>query len=95
MAKIDIISGFLGAGKTTLIKKLLSEALCLRYIYQHFRNFVEDCLRCNIDLSFSFKRVDTSLRRDKEEVVKDIIEVFNDTTLYNELLSKCAINDLL
>ena len=27
MAKIDIISGFLGAGKTTLIKKLLREAL--------------------------------------------------------------------
>ena len=27
MTKIDIISGFLGAGKTTLIKKLLSEVL--------------------------------------------------------------------
>ncbi len=27
MIKIDVISGFLGAGKTTLIKKLLSEAL--------------------------------------------------------------------
>ena len=27
MTKVDIISGFLGAGKTTLIKKLLSEAL--------------------------------------------------------------------
>ena len=27
MTKIDIISGFLGAGKTTLIKKLLKEAL--------------------------------------------------------------------
>lgn len=27
MAKIDIVSGFLGAGKTTLIKKLLKEAL--------------------------------------------------------------------
>ena len=26
--KIDIISGFLGAGKTTLIKKLLKEAGC-------------------------------------------------------------------
>ena len=25
--KIDIISGFLGAGKTTLIKKLIEEAL--------------------------------------------------------------------
>ena len=27
MTKIDIISGFLGAGKTTLIKKLLKESL--------------------------------------------------------------------
>ncbi len=27
MVKIDIVSGFLGAGKTTLIKKLLNEAL--------------------------------------------------------------------
>ena len=27
MAKIDIFSGFLGAGKTTLISKLLKEAL--------------------------------------------------------------------
>ena len=26
MTQIDIISGFLGAGKTTLIKKLLSES---------------------------------------------------------------------
>ena len=28
MTKIDIVSGFLGAGKTTLIKKLLAEAFC-------------------------------------------------------------------
>ena len=27
MTKIDIISGFLGAGKTTLIRRLLAEAL--------------------------------------------------------------------
>ncbi|MBR5761926.1 MAG: cobalamin biosynthesis protein CobW, partial [Lachnospiraceae bacterium] len=27
MTQIDVISGFLGAGKTTLIKKLLAEAL--------------------------------------------------------------------
>ena len=27
MTKIDIISGFLGAGKTTLIKKLIAEGL--------------------------------------------------------------------
>ena len=28
MTNIDIISGFLGAGKTTLIKKMISEAYC-------------------------------------------------------------------
>ncbi|MCI6173013.1 MAG: cobalamin biosynthesis protein CobW, partial [Clostridiales bacterium] len=27
MTKVDIISGFLGAGKTTLIRELLTEAL--------------------------------------------------------------------
>ena len=30
MTKIDIVSGFLGAGKTTLIKKLLAEAFPAR-----------------------------------------------------------------
>ena len=33
MTKIDIISGFLGAGKTTLIKKLLKEALAGTNVY--------------------------------------------------------------
>ena len=27
MTKIDILSGFLGAGKTTLIKKLIAEGI--------------------------------------------------------------------
>ena len=47
MAKIDIISGFLGAGKTTLIQKLLKEALkdCLyikRNIIERIENLTED-----------------------------------------------------
>ena len=32
MTKIDIISGFLGAGKTTLIKKLIKDAVHLSEI---------------------------------------------------------------
>ena len=28
MTKIDIYSGFLGAGKTTLIKKMIQDAYC-------------------------------------------------------------------
>ena len=35
MTKIDIFSGFLGAGKTTLIKKLIKEAFCRRKAGAH------------------------------------------------------------
>ena len=40
MTKIDIISGFLGAGKTTLIKKLIQEAYQgEKYLLQLGRGF--------------------------------------------------------
>ena len=32
MTKVDIMSGFLGAGKTTLIKKLISEGLDMIFV---------------------------------------------------------------
>ena len=35
MTKIDIVSGFLGAGKTTLIKKLLDEVFRGEKIVRH------------------------------------------------------------
>ena len=41
MTKIDIISGFLGAGKTTLIKKLLSEAFTGEQVVLIENEFVE------------------------------------------------------
>ena len=67
----------------------------LKIYISTFRNFIEDCLRCTVDFSFTTKTIDTSLRSEKEKMVKDIIEVFNDSTLYAELLSKCTVNDLL
>lgn len=70
-------------------------ALCLRYIYKHFRNFIEDCQRCLVEFSFSTRRVDIYTRRSREELVKEIIEIFNDDILYNELLAKCEVNNLL
>ena len=33
MTKIDILSGFLGAGKTTLIKKLIARHIRVRSLY--------------------------------------------------------------
>ncbi len=34
MTKINVISGFLGAGKTTLIKKLLAEVFSKKQAYR-------------------------------------------------------------
>ena len=39
MTKIDIFSGFLGAGKTTLIKKLITEAFAGQQVV-----LIENCL---------------------------------------------------
>lgn len=77
------------------ILETVPAALCARYIYQHFRNFIEDCSRCGVNLTFSTIKIDVSPSRDKIEVVKQIVEVFNDVTLYPELQMKCAVNDLL
>ena len=42
MVKVDIISGFLGAGKTTLIQKLLKEALAGKKVVLIENEFGED-----------------------------------------------------
>lgn len=69
-------------------------ALCLRYIYRCFRNFVEDCRRCDID--FQFSNISIDLRQtSKEKLVEEIITVLNDRVVYQELLDKCKINKLL
>ena len=69
-------------------------ALCLRYIYRAFRNFAEDCGRCGLNFEFSGKTINLK-HPSKESVVRDIIAIFNDHTMYSELLGKCAINNLL
>lgn len=77
------------------ILETVPRALCLRYIYQHFRNFIEDCMRCSIELNFSVKSIDVSATRAKEDIVGEILEVFKDAELFRELIEKCSVNDLL
>lgn len=69
-------------------------ALCLRYIYRHYRNFMEDCLRCGIELKFSKREIQVSTQA-KEDLVKEMMMLFRDKDLYQELQLKCRINDLL
>ena len=44
MTKIDIFSGFLGAGKTTLIKKLIKEAFAGQQVVLIENEFGEICI---------------------------------------------------
>jgi hypothetical protein len=68
-------------------------ALCLRYIYKLYRNFMEDCLRCKVDFCFSTETIDTE--KSKEAAVEKLLSVFNNSVLYVELEEKCNINCLL
>ena len=61
MTKIDIISGFLGAGKTTLIKKLLSEALKGEQVVLIENEFGEIGIDGGFLLDIGLTRVDCSV----------------------------------
>ena len=69
-------------------------AICLRYPYRLVRNFLEDCIRCDLKFDFSTKTID--LKSDnKEKLITETIDVFRDPTLYAESETKCQVNALL
>lgn len=77
------------------VLEIVPPALCTRYIYRHFRNFIEDCFRCDVELTFSTGDYNFKDSRDRIEHVADIIRVINDSVLYLELENKCNVNSLL
>ena len=84
MTKLDIISGFLGSGKTTLIRKLLNETLKNEKVVLIENEFGEidvdsDFLK---DTSIEIKSINAgciccSLQGDFEEALKKVIETYN------------------
>ena len=69
--------------------------LCSRYIYRLCRNFIEDCMRCNVTLAFRDKSYSFHPKTSWEERVRNIIQVFLDDEHYDELEGKCNVNSLL
>lgn len=69
-------------------------ALCSRYIYKLFRNFIEDCRRCNVDFVFSSGNL-LENKLTKEDCVRAVIGALKNPALYNELLIKCSLCKLL
>lgn len=69
--------------------------LCSRYIYRLCRNFIEDCMRCNVAPAFREELHPFHLKSSWEERVRNIIQVFLADEHYGELESKCNVNSLL
>lgn len=78
----------------TNVKKTVPAAMSLRYIYRIVRNYVEDCIRCKVTYDFPEYCIDMK-QETKQKLVKETIEVFRDSELYNQLLQKCKVNSLL
>lgn len=79
------------------IKDVISNACCLRLIYRTIRNFIEDCIRCNVSLRFETIKISTSnLKKEprKEPIVKDMISLIRSNE-YDELYQRCTCNSLL
>lgn len=76
------------------VLETVPQALCLRYIYQKFRNFIEDCNRCNLKFDFSTKNILLN-HPSKKKIIEETIEVLRDSALYAELKDKCKVNNLL
>ncbi|MBE6966451.1 MAG: hypothetical protein E7441_10530 [Ruminococcaceae bacterium] len=75
------------------VKAVIPSACVKRYLFSIIRNFIEDCERCEIDLSFSNgKSVPTE---SKHEAVQEILFILKDDTLFTELKNKTEVNKLL
>ena len=75
MAKIDIISGFLGAGKTTLIKKLIAEAE--DYLAKHYKKDYYDvvnnsCKAAKAEENSRYEKVKADLKSEHQKKIASL-----------------------
>lgn len=70
-------------------------ALCTRYMHRLFYNFLEDCNRCAIDMSFSGGKAVLTNPASRDDRVKNLIVLLNNSIIANEFEEKCSANSLL
>lgn len=100
--KVDIISGFLGAGKTTIIKKLIDSDLKnekIMIIENEFGEVSIDGLILN-KYGINIKEINSgciccSLTKDFKESLKDIKEVFNPDRIIIEPSGVSKLSDII
>lgn len=100
--KIDIISGFLGAGKTTLIKKLIDEKFRKEKIAIIENEFGEVSIDTDIlkELNLNIKEIKSgciccSLTGDFKESIKSIIELYSPERILIEPSGVAKLSDVI
>ena len=77
------------------LKTFVPPAICIRYIFRLFRNFAEDCERCNVFVTKpNGEKIDFN-QESKTEMVRELISVFRSEEYYSNLLKQCEKNCLL
>ena len=99
--KIDIISGFLGAGKTTLIKKLIDEKFKEEKIAIIENEFGEVSIDGDIlkEFNFNIKEIKSgciccSLTDDFKDSIKSIIELYSPERILIEPSGVAKLSDV-
>lgn len=102
MTKIDIISGFLGAGKTTLIKKLLEEAFDLEKVVLIENEFGEIGIDGAIlkDYGIEIKEMNSgciccTIAGDFSSALKEILELYNPDRIIIEPSGVGKLSDVI
>ena len=100
--KIDIISGFLGAGKTTLIKKLINEKFEKEKIAIIENEFGEVSIDTDIlkELNLNIKEIKSgciccSLTGDFKDSIKSIIELYSPERILIEPSGVAKLSDVI
>jgi G3E family GTPase len=100
--KIDIISGFLGAGKTTLIKKLIDDKLKDEKIAIIENEFGEVSIDVDIlkELKFNIKEIKSgciccSLTGDLKDSIKSIIDLYSPERILIEPSGVAKLSDVI
>lgn len=77
------------------VKNTVPAALSIRYLFRIIRNFAEDLIRCNVELTFSNGISYDIKDNSKTKVVENLITIIKDDILYSQLEAKCKCSDLL
>ena len=75
------------------VKNVLPQAHCKRYLFRIIKDFIEDCIRCEVDLGFVMSGTGDKVNR--AESVKKIMTEINDPLQLARYIEKCSVNSLL